>query len=376
MYFNKRDELRRSHSEDIETLLQTVAGLPAEISDWKAVGALRLQLGEALRSLDAVDPRDRTRLGKRIKEAIAAIAPRIEAHFLAVETAKQRLIERATSLSQQTDSRSVARDARDLQQQWTQLGNGKRATDQRQWKAFRSALDAAFGKLDNARKERDAQSTAARAQVQSLLDEIDALRADTNQPNDAIKSTLRDLDARWQALHNDDRGSEQRYRKTHDAISAHLQDAVRSNRLARYTHALEKYTLLRSLETGVASEDAIAARWQELPLAAAELAVALDARRARLLAAAGSEQLDEAQARDRLVELEFLAGVDTPAEDRQRRMNYQVQRLASRMRDRSTGTPESELTQVLATWFAQAPQAGDLETRFARAAQAGVASLP
>ena len=57
-------------------------------------------------------------------------------------------------------------------------------------------------------------------------------------------------------------------------------------------------------------------------------------------------------------------------------MNYQVKRLASRMRDRAASTPESELLQALAIWFAQAPQTDDLEARFARAAQAGIASLP
>lgn len=375
-YFNKRDELRHAHSEDIQNLLQTAASLPTEISDWKAVGDLRVKLGEALRSLDAVDPRERTRLGKRIKEAIGAIAPRIDAHTAAIEAAKQQLIERASALSQATDPRSVARNARELQQQWTALGNGKRTTDQRQWHAFRSACDAAFGKLDTARQEREVQSTAARAQTQYLLDEIDALRGANAQTGDSIKAKLRDLDSRWQALRCDDRALEQRYRKAHDAIAAHLQDAARRQHLSRYTLALEKYTLLRVLETGAESVDAVTPRLQALQAADAGLAAALDARHARALAGVGSEQADDTQARDRLVELEFLAGMDTPAEDRQRRMNYQVKRLASRMRDRAATTPESELQQALAVWFAQAPQTDGLEARFARAAQAGIASLP
>ncbi len=88
-YFNKRDELRHSHSEAIEGLLQNAASLPEEITDWKSAGTLRQQLIDTLRSLDAVDPRERTRLGKRIKAAIAAIAPRIEAHVATVEMRKR-----------------------------------------------------------------------------------------------------------------------------------------------------------------------------------------------------------------------------------------------------------------------------------------------
>jgi hypothetical protein len=84
----------------------------------------------------------------------------------------------------------------------------------------------------------------------------------------------------------------------------------------------------------------------------------------------------EDAARDRLVELEFIAGIESPADDRQRRMNYQVQRLASRMRDRAAASPEAELAVLLAAWFAQAPQPDALESRFLRAADAAVASLP
>ena len=64
------------------------------------------------------------------------------------------------------------------------------------------------------------------------------------------------------------------------------------------------------------------------------------------------------------------------ADDRQRRMNYQVQRLASRMRDRAAASPEAELAVMLTAWFAQTPQRDALESRFLRAADAAVASLP
>ena len=375
-YFNKRDELRRSRSGEIEALLQTVGSLPAEITDWKLVGTLRQQLGDALRSLDTVDPRERTGLAKRIKQAIATIAPRIEAHAAAVEAAKKRLIERAVTLSQSLDRRSVARDTRDLQQQWTALGNGRRSTDQRQWPAFRSACDAAFKQLDAVRKERDVQSATARAQAQGLLDQIEALRLDTTQPSDALKAQLRDLDARWQALGSDDRKLEQRFRQSRDAIAGLMQDAARTQRLSRYTRALEKYALLRAIEVDAQQAEAVAIKWQTLKADAEPLGTALDARYARALAATESEQADATPARDLLVEIEFLAGVDTPAEDRQRRMNYQVQRLASRMRDRAAATPESELARLFRAWFDQPPQAWELETRFARAAQAGIVSLP
>jgi hypothetical protein len=375
-YFNKRDELRRGQSDAIEALLKSASELPEPITDWKALSTLRLELAKALRSLDGVDPRERTLLGKRIKQAIGAIAPLVDAHIEAVELAKQRLIDRASALCQQTDARTLARDARDLQQQWTALGHGKRNVDQRQWTAFRTALDAAFGKLDAARQERDAQSAAARNLTQAVVEEIEALQNASTHPSDSTKSALRDLDARWQSQRCEDRSLELRYRKAHDAISAGVKRAARLKHLSQYVGALEKYTLLRSIESGAQSREAIEIQWQAQQLESPAFAAALDSRYRQLGNAAAVSHDEVEGACDRLVELEFIAGIDTPAEDRQRRMNYQVQRLAARMRERTSASPEQDLSRLLLAWFEQPALSETLEARFARAAQAGIANLP
>ncbi|MBS0581790.1 MAG: DUF349 domain-containing protein [Proteobacteria bacterium] len=371
-YFDKRDEVRKSHAGEIGKLLQEAAALPEQVSDWKAAGQLRQKLGDALRSLDSVDPRTRTALARQLKAAIDGLATRLDAHADEVEAAKRRLLTRATILQQQSDGRAVARDARELQTQWTALGQGRRGSDQRLWKEFRAAVDAAFGQLDAARKQRDEQSTAMRTQAENLLAEIEALRDDDAH---AAKARLRDIDARWRALGSSDRALAQRYRKAHDAVESGLQGAARRKRLARYTDALARYTLLRAIETGAQATDTVPAQWNEHP-AAAEFAAALDARLARATAVPAAGEQDEDAARDLLVELEFFAGIETPDEDRQRRMAFQVQRLASRMRDRGAATPESELARLMLAWFAQAPQAAELEDRFARAAKAGTETLP
>ena len=168
---------------------------------------------------------------------------------------------------------------------------------------------------------------------------------------------------------------EQRYRKAREAIESGLKHAARRKRLASFTQTLEKYALLRTVEDGTQTAEAIAASWAEHPAPGA-FAAALDARLARASRIDASGERDEESARNLLVEFEFFAGLESPADDRQRRMNFQVQRLASRMRDRDTATPESELTRLFKAWLAQAPQSVELENRFARAAAAAVETLP
>jgi hypothetical protein len=369
VYFAKRKEVRASHAQEIEGLLARAATIGDDSTEWKTIAELRMQSGDALRALDDVDPRQRGEFARRLKDVIARLNALSVAHEREIEAAKVRLIEQATALENRADGATAARDAHDLQKRWTALGTGRRASDQRQWRAFRVACDAVFGKLDTQRKERDAATAATRDQAQQVLDELATLAASGGDA-EAMRKQLRDLDARWSAIAIDDRTLSKRQRELHDNVTNVLKGADRRKRLARFSAALEKHAYLRAVETGARDP----ATWEALP-AAGEFDTVLQARRGN--AAAGATLPEEDQgARELLVRLEFLAGMDSPEDDRSLRMSLQVQRLSSRMRDRTAATPDRELTELLNAWFAQKPQPQALEQRFATAAQSVIDSLP
>jgi len=111
-----------------------------------------------------------------------------------------------------------------------------------------------------------------------------------------------------------------------------------------------------------------------------ELAQPLELRWDR--ARAGTIDPDDADtidaARDALVRMEFATGIASPAEDRQRRMDYQVARLSARMRGAApTGDADSELIEMLSIWFAlPGPLPQELEQRFDAAARTALDALP
>ncbi len=371
-YFSKRNEVRKSHSSEIEALLERAAAIGDDTTDWNALTALRTETSSALRALDEVDPRTRTALAKRLKTVIAQTSTLIQTHERDVEASKQRLIEQATALTSRGDHATLPREARELQKRWTTLGNGRRNIDQRQWREFRAACDAVFGKLDAARKDIEVQAAATLAQAQELVTEVEALAADETSPAETVKAQLRDLDARWQATGSDDRVLTQRQRQAHDAVTVRLKDAARRQRLARYVVAMKKYTFLRAIETGTPQS---AELWGAFATTVPAFDAALQERHLRTQSGTAEGEESE-EAREILVQLEFLAGTDSPAEDRQRRMSHQVSRLSSRMRSGSAATPERELDDLLAAWFAQTPQPLALEGRFTRAATAAIDTLP
>jgi hypothetical protein len=361
-YFAKRKEVRQTHAQEIEALVARAGAIADDSNDWKTIAEIQSQASRALRALDGVEPRLRTELAARLKNVIARMAALAGAHEAEVESAKTRLITQAAAL---VGSEHAVREVRELQKRWTALGNGRRATDQKQWREFRAACDAVFGKLDEVRKQREEASAEARAQIQSVLDDYTNLAAVTSDDLEDVRRRLRELDARWSAVANDDRAAVKRQRELRDAIALRIKNFERRKRLSRFHAALQRYAALAADP---------AADLQTLT-SAAEFDASLAVRQA-LVQAGASSTPDDADARGILVRLEFLAGVESPDEDRQLRMNHQVQRLSSRMREGANVNPERELSDLLQQWFAQAPQLAMLEERFAAAANAAVESLP
>jgi DNA repair protein SbcC/Rad50 len=371
IYFDKRDEVRKSHSEQLRALLARADAIDVANPDWKTLGALRHELGETLRKLDDVDPQERTAFAKRIKHHIATFAPRIVEHEKEIETSKQRLIERVIALTDAADRRETPRAVREFQKQWTALGNGRRSSDQRLWRDFRAACDAAFGKLDAARAEQEAQIASTRAQATEIVEQLEALSS--SESVETIRSSMRELDARWQTSGNDDRKLEQRYRQAHDSLARQIRDAARRGRLSRYTVALQKHAELREVENGKTG-DASGLQLDDISFAAFKNA--LSARHAKLQTQQPNADSSD-HARDLLVRLEALAHLESPAEDRKRRMDYQVQRLSTRMREGDRADDEHDLTNLMTAWFSLSGSIpSDLESRFDRAARAAIDNLP
>ena len=376
-YFDKRDLVRKSRGEQILAMLTRADAAGSESTDWKLLATLRQELGDALRRLDDVEPQERTTFAKRIKTQIGQIATRIADHEKDVETSKQRLIERATSLVEASDRRETPRAVRDLQKQWTALGNGKRSTDQRQWRVFRAACDAAFGKLDAERVEQETKTAASRAQALEIIEQIESLASNPLENADATRTALRELSTRWQSANSSERALDQRYRQAHDAVTSHLRDAARRMRLSRYTIALQKFAELRAIDDLSVAPDI----FDLSDVVVVEFKKSLFERfdrareRANLISEADDSTIE--QAHDILVRLELLARIDSPLVDRQRRMDLQVKRLATRMRHGESADDERDLVALMAAWFDLDGRVGEpLHTRFDHAARAAIDNLP
>ncbi|HUD40386.1 MAG TPA: DUF349 domain-containing protein [Dokdonella sp.] len=366
-YFEKRDALRQTQAQAIAALLEGLDDPNAAALDVRALAARRREIADALRALDRVDPRERKTLAERLRTALATLDARIAEHDGAIEAAKQRLIGAAEALAADADLRSAIASAKDLQRRWQAAGNGRRARDQQQWTAFRAAIDAVFARADGERAARDAQAQAARESAAALCAELESLAAAER----AERAAQTRIEQAWQALGLRDDDLQRRFRTAQDALREAAERRLRAERRAGFDAWLTTYALCRAAERGERDADGVRsdlAAIDATPVAAA----ALSARFERALAGAAiaaPSAADTEALRDCLVELEALAGIDSPDEDRQRRLDLQVGRLSARLRGGDAeGGPEARLVALLERWTAQAPVADPaLDDRLERA---------
>lgn len=346
-YFDKRDELRKAKAEQLNALLLRLGGLVGDEetpdSDVRELNSARREAASALRELDAVDPRERKALAQRFKDILGRFDTRIDAHYSSVEAAKNTLISSADGLAEQANVRDAISAARDLQQRWKAAGNGRRGRDEAQWRTFRAAIDNVFARADAERNERTSQEQALHAEASSLCAELEALAAAETPPERAEQQRI---DAAWNALSVADPVLRDRFSaaqlKLREAGERHSQQAQR----AEYTTWEQHYALCRRIERGELSGDAAS----QAVAALAPLAIAGEDMRARMDAALNGSPRDTGSAdalHDCLLQLEALAGIESPEEDRQRRMDLQVSRLSARMRGEDSSSDDPTLRELL-----------------------------
>ncbi|HEY0233096.1 MAG TPA: DUF349 domain-containing protein, partial [Dokdonella sp.] len=344
-YFKKRQELRQSHAQQVATLLDRVAALGEDAADWAGILALRREVADALRDLDKVEPRERKALAERLKTGLGALDARVARRDEEVAAAKAALIAQAEVLGRDMPRGAVA-SARELQQRWQQAGNGRRSRDQEQWKSFRSAIDAVFGRLDAERAERGARDQEARSQAETVCAEFEAQAA---TPEKADRAAVARLEAAWDALRVRDDALSARFRAAQARLRENEARRQRHLRQARFDAWLARYAICRAAETATAAPDALREHWSAAP--STDIAAEVLARRfdAALAGSAVASDDDEAP-RDVLIELDFLAGVEAPEQERERRRQLQLERLSARMRGGAALAPYDELANLLVRW--------------------------
>lgn len=368
-FFEKRHEVQAENLEQLEAFLergQAVAG--DETSDLEQLKQFMRKSRLAIRRLDDLPPKSRGRAAARLRELMDAISGRLDTAFEEIENAKRRLVREAQALAHESDLAAAIEQAKALQARWQKTGNGRRRVDQKLWQEFRAPIDPLFEQLQGQRDERRQQLEAENSAMSALVEQAEQLAEAGDEDLPAAQARMRALRDEWAGSGARPDKLASRFEQAGQKLSRRIDDLRRAERrreidrldaLAQAVQSLWQARLdgeRSDLSDQLPSDTPGGEHGQSLLAVAQDLAnPACDPAALHDRVASNAEQ-----ARQVVIEMEFLAGMDSPPEDREARMNFQVRRLASRMGDR-TAQPSlaGELAKLRQRWYGSFPQASD-----------------
>lgn len=429
-YFAERARLGETRADELRALLARTDA--AALAVPRANALARRELGRALRSLDSIDPRQRSALKRGLSERIAALDRAKSDAANAAKVGKRHLLANLARQIRHADADAALALLRDAERAMTLAPRGL-AADERELAASFSAIAEPYrDKAAAAAEAKRVASSEAAAALHALLAEAEAIAASAAPSTariDAVSAALAALEADANPsaaeervaprnARRDDRGARPRGDRSGEArrertprpridprmsrIEQQLADA--RQRAEQLAHAavdadhVAQSACCRALEGWLfetpadpmrlaAARATLAERWQRL-IAARAPSAALAARYAFADAAldgtidadviAATRADAVGQAARLAVHAECLAGIESPTDARALRQSVQVERLNARLRERAALAPEREWREGLKALDAIGPLAPadltELDARFAAAAAAlGVA---
>lgn len=344
-YLDKRSEIQSRHAQSLATFCAELEQLAqAEPADWNTLGKALNRGRKKLHDLNNIPARQRQKLARKLKSVLDKANASMQAHYQAVETAKMKLIRSASQLIHLPERSDAIAQAKSLQSNWKDAGSLWRSKEQELWNQFREHLDPLFEALKEqqasvraADHERLAAQKALCADLKAILDGKENLAT--------MHGKVQGLQAGWKDIEHPDRRLLQSFQEMVTKYESHLEQAEQQQVAADRERWWLKSALLHELTVsgrtakGTLSkkaENAVTKAWPETSSNDA-LESSMDQTCQAILGgdaiAPAQDSIEQMQAKARAlcIALEFVAGLPSPDEDGDQRMQYQVDRLAETM---------------------------------------------
>ncbi|MBP7179127.1 MAG: DUF349 domain-containing protein [Moraxellaceae bacterium] len=194
-HFAVQNELRAKNRERKIALceqLEQYRDAMTENIDWKNHEAILKAARQEWQQHQPVDRQSLRQVQSRFNDVIKALESRRDEHWSRLAQGKQALIDKARLLLVQEDMRSACDQAKQLQQEWKQIGGGSPRTDGKQWKEFRAACDAVFSRREDAFKVRQEAREGLMQQAETLVASMEQLIGDASDAGRQEMSRLHD----------------------------------------------------------------------------------------------------------------------------------------------------------------------------------------
>lgn len=401
IYFKKQQEKRNSNLEVKHALLQRLEAFLASADwsdmDWKIAVKFQRQISNDWRRAGPVDRRKSKELETKYHNGLEELNERVAMERQHNLVQRNALIEQVRELLNIEDINRAIDECKRLQARWQTTVSGTRQQENSLWQEFREACDAVFLRRKQHQDAHHETEKQNKAHKQQLCEQLEELTKCTIAELDDAERQFRRISGEWKApgpvAKRDSSSLDKRFEKARHAFQGHaeaLREADAQAQLEQLQkkagYCMEVEQLLEHLDPAVAraSLEVLEERWIEvLPLKddATELAIQTRYEKAKHALLEGGEQRDQlvselrvnlSHRKELCLRMEILAGVESPPEVHQARLEFQVNRLAEAI-GQGSGDKVGKMAEIQHEWYlsggAPVNQEKILQGRFEKACQ-------
>lgn len=329
VYYADMANLRQQNLFNRQALIAQLTDYEASMdwdsADWSIVQKTLDAARETFRSFSPVDRNEHKNSQASLQEIADKIYAHIQEEYQRNIEAKEVLINQAKSLQEIEDLSQAIEQSKQLQSDWKTIGMTPNKADQKLWQEFRIACDAVFSRRDEQRQQNKVHIEASIEQAQAILIKAEAAAQESNTENkEALQLCLSEFSelSLPKALYAKLRKRLADAQQQQDDLVSHAKVAKKQQAWITLTDRL----LAISLKSSDAEQAATLYKADEADL---KLPQGIDKSQFESKWNEAPAEMSNTDAlRDACIALEIAAELQSPAEDQQARMAYQVQRLA------------------------------------------------
>lgn len=337
--------------------------------DWRAVVKRVNQVKREWSNNRVPDRKPDKALESRFSVALEPFESALTEQYDSNAAEKQQLVEKAQALAEGEINQHSANQAKKLLAAWKLVGVMRRREDQALWEVFNGHLGTIFKHQHKVEREKQRAGLEHVFRAKDIIKRLKTLSRGDTLNEDDVQSLTTEFRELAEFPERDKKFLLRDFRQAVDSCSRVQEVASKRRAQAGQEETHRLLLLCEQLEGAVEQPDSaldtlvddVTHAWDSSDVKVSpELDTILKARRDQALAhiKAGDQPdyaTNEQLRRDLLIRMEVAAGIETPAEDKSRRMKYQLEHLQQGMTSAGLNDKKQLLNQLEKQWMAVGP---------------------
>ena len=311
--------------------------------DWKLVQKTLDTARDAFKNIKPVDRKGERKSQKKLRAVCDKIYAHVRQEYDRNIKLKEAMVVRAQALGELEDLGQAIDQAKRIQREWKEIGMTPMRVDRNLWKEFRAACDAVFARLDQQRDQQKADMSAQIEQANGLLQQARTLLdSDDNEQRLHLKRDLIALRSELRGIELPRSVQQQLGKKLADMEheSNRIVSDIRSGQEKdRWQHLLQR---MKACSLKLLDEKQALTLWQQ----ESEIPKGIDTAALENFWQQGPDDTAETELQEACIALEILIEVESPPEDKDARMAYQMKRLVEGIGSGQTDSAQGLLDMI------------------------------